>query len=244
MKGTKAFELGRYDEAIREYEEAYRWKDDPVLLYNLGQAHRLAGHHAEALRLYKTFIAKVPKATNRAELVVKIASLERLIEEQRKAQNLPPDNPVAMGKPEPEPKAEPKPTEPPPATVTTTHTDEPIPAHPGRTKKIVGLVLGVVGIGLIGGGIGEGFAAKSASDSVTATAKARGTFDPGQQSAGQTADIVQGVLYGVGIAAVGAGVVVAVLGFREAKRYPSAQALHFLPTLSPTSAGFAVGGSF
>lgn len=35
VKGTKAFDLGAYDEAVNEYSLAYRLLDDPALLYNI-----------------------------------------------------------------------------------------------------------------------------------------------------------------------------------------------------------------
>jgi hypothetical protein len=37
-KGTKAFEVGQYDEAAREFAEAYKIKDDPVILYHSAAA--------------------------------------------------------------------------------------------------------------------------------------------------------------------------------------------------------------
>ncbi len=75
VKGTRAYELGLYEEAIAEYMAAYKIKDDPALLFNIGQAHRLAGHPAEALRFYKTYLAKLPAAHNRGEVEAKMADL-------------------------------------------------------------------------------------------------------------------------------------------------------------------------
>ena len=90
VKGTRAYELGIYDEAIAEYMAAYKAKDDPALLFNLGQAHRLAGHAAEALRFYKTYLAKLPEADNRADVEAKIRELKELIEKQKPLQAEPP----------------------------------------------------------------------------------------------------------------------------------------------------------
>lgn len=69
--GSKAFDLGQYEEAIAT-RAAYKIKDDPALLYNLGQAHRLAGHHSEALHFYKTFLSRSPDAPNRDEVEKRI----------------------------------------------------------------------------------------------------------------------------------------------------------------------------
>ena len=77
-KGTKAFELGLYDEAIAEYMAAYKSKDDPALLFNLGQANRLAGHLAEATHFYRLYLRKSPEAPNRAEIEARIGELVRL----------------------------------------------------------------------------------------------------------------------------------------------------------------------
>lgn len=42
-RGTNAFNLGHYLEAVKEYEAAYQLKEDPALLFNIAQAYRLAG---------------------------------------------------------------------------------------------------------------------------------------------------------------------------------------------------------
>src|SRR5437763_16165369 len=72
-RGTKAFELGSYEEAIKEYAAAYRLRDDPALLYNLGQANRLGNHPTEALRFFRLFLIKVPTKQSRSELEATIA---------------------------------------------------------------------------------------------------------------------------------------------------------------------------
>jgi tetratricopeptide (TPR) repeat protein len=97
VKGTKAFELGAFDEAIAEYAAAYRIKDDPALLYNLGQAHRAANHPAEALRFYRLFLLKVPDTSLRDEVETKITELQKLIDQQKRAQSVPPDQPRPLG---------------------------------------------------------------------------------------------------------------------------------------------------
>ena len=45
-RGTSFFDLGHYDDAVAEYDKAYQAKNEPSLLYNIAQAHRLAGHAA------------------------------------------------------------------------------------------------------------------------------------------------------------------------------------------------------
>ena len=59
------YDLGRYDQAISEFQQAYEIKDDPNLLFNIAQAHRLAKHYGEALTLYRSYLRRSPKAPNR-----------------------------------------------------------------------------------------------------------------------------------------------------------------------------------
>lgn len=108
-EGTREFELGHFDEAIKHYEEAYRHRDDPVLLYNLAQTHRLAGHHAQAIRMYKQYLLRVPDAANRDEVKQKIAALEKLAENERLARSLPPEGTVRPGDKPPADRGEPAP---------------------------------------------------------------------------------------------------------------------------------------
>ena len=55
-KGTVALNLGRYDEAIEHLSQAYTLTQDPMLLYSLGQAYRLAGKPEKALASYSSFL--------------------------------------------------------------------------------------------------------------------------------------------------------------------------------------------
>jgi hypothetical protein len=125
LKGTKHFNLGRFDDAIKEYELAYEAKDDPVLLYNIAQAHRLAGHHEKAYFYYRSYLQAAPKSPIRDEVNAKIEELRKIIAQESKVQNMPPTAPLPpkaahaettptvtpppVSPPPPEPKPQPKP---------------------------------------------------------------------------------------------------------------------------------------
>ncbi len=79
QRGKRAYDTGHFDEAAHEYELAYRVKDDPALLYNLGQAHRLANHPSEALVAYKAYLRNVPNSPYRAEVEQRLAELKEII---------------------------------------------------------------------------------------------------------------------------------------------------------------------
>src|SRR4051812_24170517 len=77
-RGTSFYDLGRYDEAIKEFEAAYELKNDPAFLYNLAQSYRQAGNHERAVHFYKTYLRYVPKAPNKADIEDKIKAEEQL----------------------------------------------------------------------------------------------------------------------------------------------------------------------
>ena len=84
-RGTSYYDLGRYDDAIKEFEAAYQLKNDPAFLYNLAQSYRLAGNEERALHFYETYLRYVPKAPNRAEIEDRITALERQMATKSKA---------------------------------------------------------------------------------------------------------------------------------------------------------------
>lgn len=228
-KATSFFDLGRYDEAVAEYEAAYQIKNDPALLYNIAQSHRLAGHAAPALRFYKRYLTRQPDAANRAEVEAKIASLERVVEEQRKSQNLPPDQTLTPNaRPAVAPPVSDTATAPASAAVT------PPVERPGRTKQIAGIAVAGAGIGLIVGGIVCAVLAKNTADAITRSDARHDVFDPKQFDTLHTDQVLTGVLFGLGGAALAGGGVLFALGRRDAMRASRAE---LTPSLSPRFAG-------
>jgi tetratricopeptide (TPR) repeat protein len=59
-RATAEFNLGRYAEAAKEFENAYRLVPVPDLLFNLGQSYRLGGKLDKALTAYKSFLRTAP----------------------------------------------------------------------------------------------------------------------------------------------------------------------------------------
>jgi tetratricopeptide (TPR) repeat protein len=55
-KGTVALNLGQYEEAIEHLSQAYTLTQDPILLFSLGQAFRLAGKPDKAVASYSSFL--------------------------------------------------------------------------------------------------------------------------------------------------------------------------------------------
>lgn len=67
-QAAQRFQEGRYDDAIAAFEAAYAIKQDPALLFNMGNAHRRAGHLEDALATYQRLLAVDPETPQRAEV--------------------------------------------------------------------------------------------------------------------------------------------------------------------------------
>jgi tetratricopeptide (TPR) repeat protein len=126
-KATAHYAIGEFAEAASEYEAAFKAKQDPALLYNAAQAHRLAGHQEKALVLYRNFVQLYPSEPNIAEVRMQIDKLREAIAVADKAKTAPPTGtaeprpPVAEGRAAPAPTPTPAPVEekqPAPAPVT------------------------------------------------------------------------------------------------------------------------------
>ena len=246
QQGSKQFDLGLYDKAIQEYMAAYDAKPDPALLYNIAQAHKLAGHAAEAIRFYRVYLMRVRDAPNGDEVRAKIAELQRAIDQQKKAQTMPPDQTKPLGSiraaaegapgdraPGDRASGDRAPTggaaEPASPAATTTAPGEPnaatvnrdVPAadaiRPSRAMKIAGITAGAVGVATLIAGIGLSVVAKQDADQLTASAQQQQVFDPSKDRTGRTLGAAGPALIGVGAVVTVAGTIVAILGVRASR---------------------------
>ncbi|HEY8924417.1 MAG TPA: tetratricopeptide repeat protein, partial [Polyangia bacterium] len=79
-QGSVFFDSGQFGKAIEAWQRAYEEKQDPGLLYNIGQAYRLAGDPRKALFFYRSFLRKTPRtAREREDAEQKIGVLEAQI---------------------------------------------------------------------------------------------------------------------------------------------------------------------
>lgn len=140
-KATAAFNLGKYDDAAKEYEAAYEQTLDPNLLFNIGQAYRLAGDRDKAITAYRSFIRSSPQSEQLRLAESKIRELER---QRSKAPPpaVPPPGPQPAA-PAAAPVATPVPPPAPPVVPPSTDTPGPgsaAPATPSTTQVAGGLV--------------------------------------------------------------------------------------------------------
>jgi iron complex outermembrane receptor protein len=229
INGTKAFDLGAYDDAINEYSAAYRLNAQPELLYNIAQAHRLAGHTTEAVRFYRMFLVRSPNAANRGEVEQKIAELQKLLDQQKRTQNMPPDQPKP---PEPvAPSTLPSATAPQAAaTVAPAPPLTPTEAK-GRRLKLAGIGVAAAGVALVvAGGVMVG-QAQSANNAIAQN----GVFNASAEDRRNLDQKLDVAFFAAGGAAVVAGAVLYTVGHRMRPH-------HF--AVMPTTNGAALAGSF
>ena len=242
QRATRAYDLQKYQEAIEEYQKAYEISGDPPMLYNIGQAYRLADQPSEAVRYYRRFLQRMPNARNREDVERKIADQEKLIEERRKAAAAvapPPPPPPAKSPPivevKPPPAVPPPPPEPPPPVV---------PAEPpSHARAVVGWSLIAAGVIADGVAIYEGYRAKQKGDELTRASMAGEVFDPQVEEDGKSANIAA-IALGIGGTAVAvAGAIVLITSGSEdagASSPPTAGRLTVTPWIG---AGMFGGGA-
>jgi tetratricopeptide (TPR) repeat protein len=78
-KGTVALNLGQYEEAVEHFSQAYALTQDPILLFSLGQAFRLAAKPDKAVAAYSSFLrAAGPGTKYKAQFERAAAEIETI----------------------------------------------------------------------------------------------------------------------------------------------------------------------
>jgi tetratricopeptide (TPR) repeat protein len=75
-RGEKLFALGRFDDALLEYEAAFEAKPLPGFLFNIGQCHRNLGDYDEAIFSFRKYLKLEPDAENKDAVLSLIEDLE------------------------------------------------------------------------------------------------------------------------------------------------------------------------
>src|SRR5262245_46389422 len=67
-EGQSKYDLGKFDEAIVLFEQAYEIWPYPEALYNLGQSWRRKKNYEKATFYFKSYLRNAPDAKNRQEV--------------------------------------------------------------------------------------------------------------------------------------------------------------------------------
>jgi tetratricopeptide (TPR) repeat protein len=250
-KASRLFDVGKYGEAISEYEAAYLLIEDAAFLFNIGQAYRLWDKPEDAIRAYKNYLRRRPEASNRGDVEKKIAELEKLMEDRRgnaatPAPPLaPPSTPVpvpAANPPSPEPAASaPAPVAPGPILPPTAAQPvgvayaQPVPAASpalaGKSNWLSYTLIGVGGTCLVTTVIAAAVGASKAKKLQDASQNNQ-PFDPAVQANGKTANVIAIVS---AVAGVATGSVGGYLLWRGAGATPATASV--APIVAPNFAG-------
>jgi hypothetical protein len=82
MAATEALKAGEPARAASEFAAAHRITKDPLLLFNVAEAHRKAGNPKAALKAYRGYLAGTPAAPDREEVEKTIKALEAELKPQ------------------------------------------------------------------------------------------------------------------------------------------------------------------
>lgn len=244
-RGARAYDLGHYRDAVTEFEAAYQAKDDPALLFNIGQAYRAAGDYANAITAYKSFIRNLPHTDRRRDIEARIAELERVLAAQARASSGPPEGtlpapPHAHVEPAPPP-VEFGPAPPPVAMVPSLPSPAPSTEsaradHPGRVKLFSGIGVAVVGVGgIVAGAV---FAALAKSADQEFLHPSNGVYSSTADDHRTTYPKAEVACFATGGVALVGGAVLVALGVRESKR------ARLTASVGPGHASAAVAFSF
>jgi tetratricopeptide (TPR) repeat protein len=75
-RGEKLFALGKFDEALDEYQKAFDAKPLPGFLFNIGQCYRNLGDYDQAIFSFKKYLKLDPNAANREKVEHLLEELE------------------------------------------------------------------------------------------------------------------------------------------------------------------------
>jgi tetratricopeptide (TPR) repeat protein len=77
--GQIYYERGRFPDAAREFEEAYRLSKKPELLYNMGKSYDGSSDAARALFAYRRFLDNVKQSPDRPWVTGRVDQLSKIV---------------------------------------------------------------------------------------------------------------------------------------------------------------------
>jgi tetratricopeptide (TPR) repeat protein len=105
QRAEKSFNLGRFADALTDYQAAYEAKPLPGFLFNIAQCYRNMANYERARFFYRRYLAIEPKTSNRGLVEDLIAEMTRLLDKQTAASAVapPPAAPAAAVRAAPTP---------------------------------------------------------------------------------------------------------------------------------------------
>ncbi len=210
--GTSYFQESRFEDAVREFQEAYRLSQRSMLLINIGLSYSHALKFDEAIAAYQKYLESEPDAANRSEIEARIEHLRKMsqqvrVAEEQESTELPEDTEQPQ-----------EPIESEPAEQQSDEAEQSQVAQPTASSSekdsddgsVLPWVIGGIGVALIAGGSVSGALTLSMQseldddcmDSRLCLSSESDTIDTAQ-----TLAVLTDVLLGTGIAALVTGAV-------------------------------------
>jgi tetratricopeptide (TPR) repeat protein len=243
--GLAAQDSGDYETAITFYLKAYQLVPHPTLLFNMAQAHRLAGHIDQALSLYKRYLSEDPRgaeASTARQLVSEIetrkaddarkADEARRSDEARKSDEARDARAIQVATAAPSADAA---ADPPVGDVRDTASR--VPPQPGRLLRIAGLATGAGGAAAVAIGIGFGLHARSLSNDLS---RHNAVYDPAKLRAGERANAIAIVGMAGGAALIATGAALYWWGYTQGR---ARERVSLAPLVLERTAGLIVSGA-
>ncbi|HUS65260.1 MAG TPA: hypothetical protein VMZ28_11985 [Kofleriaceae bacterium] len=128
-EGLRHYNVGEYAQAIARFKESYLISAAPLLLFNIGQAYRLAGNCKQAILSYNAYLRESTDEAIRAQVDAAIEKCRATVAEED-----------TQPQPEPPASADPPASSAQPAPIA--HTDAALPVAERRTLLVARLGLG------------------------------------------------------------------------------------------------------
>lgn len=84
--GAIAYEAGRYENALANFEHAYELSHRPELLYNIGLTAEHLRRDDRAVAAYEQYLAELPNGANRAAVESRLAVLRQAVAEREETE--------------------------------------------------------------------------------------------------------------------------------------------------------------
>ena len=89
-RGVKLYNLGHFQEAIPEFEKAYDFDPQPILLFNIAQSHRQNGNKERALFFYRRYLEQEPNTSKRGDVEQRMKELAQALQQETEQKQKPP----------------------------------------------------------------------------------------------------------------------------------------------------------
>jgi len=208
QKGQTEYNLGNYAGAAKLFEETYRLKAVPALLFNIAQCYRFTGNLEKAVQTYRAFLRNAPATDKNLGLAKELlAQVEDALAQKKKAESSPPHGlaaaPPMSGAPAPQPAVAVAPAPAPRAPATAVSA---APAPPQPSSHVVAYVSGGAAVVALAGGALFGMKSKSSISDLQGSFHTTAQIDSQTDAAKGDASKATALLIAGAALAVAAGV--------------------------------------